>query len=229
MPMRFAATALAVAVTATLSMGALSGGAAAQGVSLAAVPSRGPEAAPGAFWTAVAARVGVSPDTLARAARDVRAERAHARREAFAAAVAARLGGGVTAGRVVAALKRARHRAVGRDALLDAAARDLGVPAERLHEALRAAAPARMAFARAGRRHLLADAARYLGMAPEELRDELGQGRSLAQVAVGHGRSAAGLEQALGDRLKARIHALVLRPWPRHGDDDGRGGRTIAT
>ncbi len=55
MPMRFAATALAVAVTATLSMGALSGGAAAQGVSLAAVPSRGPEAAPGAFWTAVAA------------------------------------------------------------------------------------------------------------------------------------------------------------------------------
>jgi hypothetical protein len=70
----------------------------------------------------------------------------------------------------------------------------------------------------------LATAASYLGLSDDELMKELQAGKSLADVAAAHGKSADGLEQAIFDAEKARlqqaIHALVNQkglPGPECG------------
>lgn len=57
-------------------------------------------------------------------------------------------------------------------------------------------------------------AAEYLGIEPNALLGELRDGATLAEVAVTHGKTAEGLEQALLDQAKARIHALVTSELP---------------
>jgi hypothetical protein len=70
----------------------------------------------------------------------------------------------------------------------------------------------------------LATAASYLGLSDDELVKELQAGKSLAEVAAAHGKSADSLEQAIFDAEKARIqeaiHALVNQkglPGPECG------------
>jgi hypothetical protein len=177
------------------------------------------------FWNAVAARVGVSPDALRTAVRDVRAESLGARRRAFAEALARSLGHGITADRVVAAFERARDRSLGPDGMLEAVATDLGVAPRDLRRALKAAAPAhRMVRMHGGRHLLVAGAARYLGMPPAALREALAKGQSLAQVARARGKSPAGLERALRDAAAARIHEMVETPWPTRPGAGGANG-----
>jgi hypothetical protein len=62
---------------------------------------------------------------------------------------------------------------------------------------------------RAGKPRLLNLAARYVGMTPRALVAELRAGKSLAQVAAGHGKTAAGLKDALLQPLRARLDKRV--------------------
>lgn len=55
----------------------------------------------------------------------------------------------------------------------------------------------------------LAPAARYLGIAPAELQSELSGGKSLAQIATAHGRTADGLVAAMAAAAKARLDKAV--------------------
>jgi hypothetical protein len=67
--------------------------------------------------------------------------------------------------------------------------------------------------ARAGRHHgkerLLELAASYIGVTPKALVAELKAGKSLAQVATAHGKTAAGLKAALLAPFKARLDEAV--------------------
>jgi hypothetical protein len=58
------------------------------------------------------------------------------------------------------------------------------------------------------RASFLARAAKYIGVAPKALRAEL-EGKSLAQVAAAHGKTAAGLEAALLKPFKTRLDKSV--------------------
>jgi hypothetical protein len=49
----------------------------------------------------------------------------------------------------------------------------------------------------------------YLGITPAQLRTELRSGRSLAQIAVAHGKTAAGLKAAILAKVKARLDRAV--------------------
>jgi hypothetical protein len=49
----------------------------------------------------------------------------------------------------------------------------------------------------------------YLGITPAQLRTELRSGKSLAQIAVAHGRTAAGLKAAILAKVKARLDRAV--------------------
>jgi hypothetical protein len=51
--------------------------------------------------------------------------------------------------------------------------------------------------------------ASYLGITPAELRSELQSGKTLAQIAIAHGKSAAGLVQALVAAAKTRLDTAV--------------------
>jgi hypothetical protein len=60
----------------------------------------------------------------------------------------------------------------------------------------------------------LATAARYIGVTPEELLDQLGSGKSLAQVATAHGKTVSGLENAIVSAERSRLdqareHGLI--------------------
>jgi len=55
----------------------------------------------------------------------------------------------------------------------------------------------------------LAAAAKYIGVTPAQLRSELRSGKTLAQIANAHGRTAEGLVQALVDRAKKKVDAAV--------------------
>ena len=75
-----------------------------------------------------------------------------------------------------------------------------------------------------------ATAATYLGLSVDELTNELKAGKSLAEIATAHGKSADALEQALFDAAKAdlqqKIHALVNAkglPGPACGAKLGMG------
>jgi uncharacterized protein YidB (DUF937 family) len=52
-------------------------------------------------------------------------------------------------------------------------------------------------------------AASYLGLSAEDLRSELASGKTLAQVAQEHGKSADGLVSALADAAKKKLDAAV--------------------
>ena len=67
---------------------------------------------------------------------------------------------------------------------------------------------AKLAARPAAKGRLLAVAARYLGVKPKALAAEL-EGKSLAQVAVAHGKTAAGLKAALLAPFKARLDKAV--------------------
>jgi hypothetical protein len=49
----------------------------------------------------------------------------------------------------------------------------------------------------------------YLGITPAQLRIELRAGKSLAQIAVAHGKTAAGLKAAILAKVKARLDQAV--------------------
>ena len=68
--------------------------------------------------------------------------------------------------------------------------------------------------AKPGRRHgtkagLLKVSARYIGVSSQALAADLKAGKSLAQVAAAHGKTAAGLKAALPATLKARLDQAV--------------------
>ncbi len=61
----------------------------------------------------------------------------------------------------------------------------------------------------------------YLGLSPAQLKSELKAGKSLAQIAAAHGKSAKGLESAVVSALKAQMSKQVaahhLPPgWAKH-------------
>jgi UDP-N-acetylmuramate-alanine ligase len=62
---------------------------------------------------------------------------------------------------------------------------------------------------RAGKSRLLNVSARYLGLAPTALAAELKAGKSLAQVATAHGKTAAGLKEALLKPIKTKLDKAV--------------------
>jgi uncharacterized coiled-coil protein SlyX len=65
------------------------------------------------------------------------------------------------------------------------------------------------ALARPLRPRLGGAVATYLGVTPAELRTELRAGKSLAQIATAHGKTAAGLKSAILDAVKARLDKAV--------------------
>jgi hypothetical protein len=68
------------------------------------------------------------------------------------------------------------------------------------------------AFGRhAGTRLGAAAVAAYLGITPAQLRTELRAGKSLAQIATGHGKTVDGLKAAILDAVKARLDKAVSR------------------
>jgi hypothetical protein len=62
---------------------------------------------------------------------------------------------------------------------------------------------------RAGKARVLNVSARYFGMTPKALAAELKAGKSLAQVATAHGKTVAGLKEAVLKPFKARLDRAV--------------------
>ena len=62
---------------------------------------------------------------------------------------------------------------------------------------------------RAARASLLRVSAKYIGVNPQALRAELKTGKSLAQVATSHGKTAAGLKAAILKPIQARLTRAV--------------------
>lgn len=60
-----------------------------------------------------------------------------------------------------------------------------------------------------GPRFFLSAAASYLGLSPDQLRQQLGSGKSLAQIAQARGKSGAGLEQAITASVRSRLDQAV--------------------
>ena len=50
----------------------------------------------------------------------------------------------------------------------------------------------------------------YLGISAKELRVDLASGKSLAQIATAHGKTAAGLEHAITSAVKTRLDKAVV-------------------
>jgi uncharacterized coiled-coil protein SlyX len=63
--------------------------------------------------------------------------------------------------------------------------------------------------ARPHRARLAAAVSAYLGVTPAQLRTELRAGKSLAQIATEHGRTAAGLKTAILAKVEARLDQAV--------------------
>ena len=62
---------------------------------------------------------------------------------------------------------------------------------------------------RAAKAGLLRLSAKYIGVTPQALRAELKAGKSLAQVATGHGKTAAGLKAAILKPIQTRLTKAV--------------------
>jgi hypothetical protein len=77
------------------------------------------------------------------------------------------------------------------------------------------------------RARLLAAAAAYIGMKPKALAAEL-KGKSLAEVATGHGKTAAGLKAALQAPFKARLDEAVAAGRINSGEAQARLDRISA-
>ncbi len=132
-----------------------------------------------------AARLGVSPDKL---------------RDAFKAALTARVDAAVAAGRLTpeqGAKLKARI----------AAAKGLGIGLRRGFVQRHKAMVGAIAAKARGR----GPVATYLGMTRAELRAELRSGKSLAQVAAAEGKTAAGLQAAMLAPVKEALSRAVER------------------
>lgn len=135
------------------------------------------------------------------------------RAQAFVERLAAALG--LPRERVEAALQQALT------GMLDDAVRAGRIPADRAEEIRQRIREGRFGvFPHFGRVHgsragmaphgpVLAAAAQLLGMAPDQLRDQLGQGKTLAEVAVEHGKSRDEVRQAILAALRERSEQAV--------------------
>jgi hypothetical protein len=155
--------------------------------------------APGALLKAAAEYVGLSRAELVKQARSgqtlaqiavARGKTVEGLKAAMSAAFKARLDASVSAGKLTQAQADARLARGTR--LID-----------RLVTA-KVAAPKR-----ASKAALMNPAARYIGVTPRALARELRAGKSLAQVATAHGKTAAGLKAALLQPFKARFDRAV--------------------
>lgn len=131
----------------------------------------------------VAARLGISADRL---------------REAFRDALAARIDAAVDAGKLTpdqaAKLKERLEHARGLGTQIrNGLARHRPAFLPRLHAHL----------------HAHGAAAKYLGLSPRELRAELREGRSLAEIAAAQGKTVEGLVDAMLAHAKARLDKAV--------------------
>jgi len=131
---------------------------------------------------AVAARLGISADQL---------------RAAFKAELTARIDAAVADGKLTAEQGAKLKERI-------ANAKGLGIGARKAFAKHHKAFVHRVAKLRTG-----AAAARYLGLTPEELRNELSTGKSLAQVAEAHGKTADGLVAAIVAPAKTRLAKAV--------------------
>ncbi|HEV8229272.1 MAG TPA: hypothetical protein VGQ86_04870 [Candidatus Limnocylindria bacterium] len=75
-----------------------------------------------------------------------------------------------------------------------------------------------------GSHHALATAATYIGISEADLRTELQSGKSLADVAVAHGKTRDGLVAALVDAAKTEIGTLVDQKGNTFGPGPGGPG-----
>jgi DNA-binding phage protein len=75
-----------------------------------------------------------------------------------------------------------------------------------------------------GSPHGLATAATYIGITEAELRTELQTGKTLAEVAVAHGKTRDGLIAALSAEVTKQITTAVDRPGTTFTDHGRRGG-----
>lgn len=156
--------------------------------------------APGALLKAAAEYIGVSRAELVKQARGgqtlAQIAVSHGKtvdglKAAMRSALEARLDARVAAGKLTAA--QAEARLARGERLID-----------RLVNARLAAAKQK-----AGKSRLLNAAARYIGVTPRALAAELRAGKSIAQVATAHGKTAAGLKSALLQQFKARLDKAV--------------------
>ena len=177
---KLAAIAAAVALAAGIGVGAASGA---------------KRHAPGALLKAAAEYIGVSRAELVKQARSgqtlaqiavARGKTVEGLKAAMSTAFKARLDAAVSAGKLTAAQADARLQRGNR--LIDRIVTG------------RLAAPKRVS--KAG---VLASSARYIGVTRKALAAELRAGKSLAQVAAAHGKTAAGLKAALLQPSKARL------------------------
>jgi hypothetical protein len=107
---------------------------------------------------------------------------------AMVAAVKAKLDAAVAAGKITAAREQ--------------------VVLARVRKAVDRLVNAKLSPRPAARARLLSLAAKYLGIRPRALAAEL-KGKSLAQVAAAHGKTAAGLKTALLKPFEARLHKAL--------------------
>jgi DNA-binding phage protein len=75
-----------------------------------------------------------------------------------------------------------------------------------------------------GSPHGLATAATYIGITEAELRSELQTGKTLAEVAVAHGKTRDGLIAALSAEATKQITTVVDQPGTTFTDHGRRGG-----
>jgi len=75
-----------------------------------------------------------------------------------------------------------------------------------------------------GSHNALATAAAYIGITEAELRTELQTGKTLAEIAVAHGKTRDGLIAALSAEATKQITTAVDKPGRPFTDHGGRGG-----
>jgi len=75
-----------------------------------------------------------------------------------------------------------------------------------------------------GSPNILATAATYIGITEAELRTELQTGKTLAEVAVAHGKTRDGLIAALSAEATKQITTAVDQPGTNFSGPGGRGG-----
>ena len=161
--------------------------------------AQGKAKAPASLLRAAADYVGLAPRELLRELRSGKslAQVAEARgksreglRQALLAAVKARLDRALAAGRITSQ----QHAQ-----LLQRA----GTHVDRLLDGTN------LRLRRHGKPQLLRVAAQYVGIPPRQVFAELRQGRSLAEIAVAHGKTREGLKQALLNAVSARLDRAV--------------------
>jgi hypothetical protein len=184
----FAAIAAAAALAAGIGVGAASGG-----------PKHG---APGVLLKAAVQYIGISRAELVK---DARAGQTLAQ----IAALHGKSVDGLEAA-MLAALKTKLDAAVSAGKLTSSQEQAKLARAETLVERLVNSKLGAKAGKRPGAKAaLLRVSAKYIGVSPKALAAELKAGKSLAQVATAHGKTSAGLKDALLKPLKARLDKTV--------------------